>query len=119
MTTAYHPQSNGEVDASAVEGGFGSPPLFCILALGAAMGFPRLRSVPFEDSGVSSTELVYGTLLSLPGQFLLTLELPLSEFLWSIVLRLPLVQCIFRQHSWRHNASFLAKRAPTCAHAFV
>ena len=40
-----------------------------------------LRSSPLEDSSVSFAELVYGTLPSLPGQFLSTPELPPSEFL--------------------------------------
>ena len=40
-----------------------------------------LRSVPLEASGVSAAELVLGSPLSLPGQFLSTPELPPSDFL--------------------------------------
>ena len=42
---------------------------------------PDLRSVPLEQSGVSSADLVFGTLPTLPGQFLSTPELPPTEFI--------------------------------------
>ena len=43
-----------------------------------------LRSVPLEASGVSSTEMVFRSLTSLPGQFLSVMEIPPDQFLDSL-----------------------------------
>ena len=40
-----------------------------------------LRSSPKDDSGFSAAEAVYGSTLSLPGEFLEHSELPLESFL--------------------------------------
>ena len=74
MTTAYHPQSNGMVEQKTA-----------LIARRSSTSWPSelpwvLLRLPL-DSGMSSTELVYGRPPSLPGQFLSTLELPSSEFL--------------------------------------
>ena len=82
-TTSFHPQSNGiverfhrqlKVSLSARLAGtdwFHHLPLVLI----------GLRSVPREDSSVSASEALFGSLLVLPGEFLDTPELPLSEYL--------------------------------------
>ncbi len=83
MTTSYHPQSNGMIERShrqikdslwsKVAGQDWQQHLPWVL-LG-------LRVAPKEDSGLSSAELVYGSTLTLPGDFLATPESPTSEFL--------------------------------------
>jgi transposase InsO family protein len=82
MTTAYHPQSNGIVER------FHRRLKDALRARAAAADWPRhlpwvllgLRLAPREDSGVSSAELVFGTPLQLPGQFLSAAEVPPAEF---------------------------------------
>ncbi len=83
MTTSYHPQSNGMIERShrqikdslrsRVAGQEWQQHLPWVL-LG-------LRVAPKEDSGLSSAELVYGSTLTLPGDFLANPESPTSEFL--------------------------------------
>jgi transposase InsO family protein len=77
-TTAYHPQSNGMVERAhrqlkdalrARLAGNAWPDHLPYVLLG-------LRAAPKEDSGVSSAELVYGTALSLPAQFVGAQETP-------------------------------------------
>ena len=63
--------------------------MFCLVARRSSSSWPSelpwvllgLRSVPLEQSGVSSAELVFGTPPTLPGQFLSAPELPPKEFL--------------------------------------
>ena len=43
-----------------------------------------LRSVPKEDTGFSNSEAVYGSALTIPGEFLDAPELPSSQFLSKI-----------------------------------
>ena len=76
-----------------------------------------LRSVPLEQSGISSAKLVFGTPPTLPGQFLSAPELPPKEFLdnlhrlvdpfirhlWCMGHRLPLASCICRLHSGKQS----------------
>jgi hypothetical protein len=40
-----------------------------------------LQTAPKEDSGASAAELVYGTAMALPAEFLSTAEPPAAEFL--------------------------------------
>jgi hypothetical protein len=72
LTTAFHPQSNGAVErfhrrlkdalwARLAGQDWLSHLLWVLLGL---------RAAPREDSGLSSSELVFGAPLSLPGQFL-------------------------------------------------
>jgi hypothetical protein len=78
----YHPQSNEAVERfhhrlkdslpARLAGGDWPDHLPWVL-LG-------LRAAPREDSGVSAAELVYGSPLSLPGQFLSAAEPPPSSF---------------------------------------
>ena len=68
MTTAYQPQSNSMVERMHRQ-------------LKAPWVLLCLRSVPLEQSGVSSAELVFGTPPTLPGQFLSAPKLPPTEFL--------------------------------------
>jgi hypothetical protein len=49
-----------------------------------------LRAAPKEDSGVSAAELVFGTTLALPGQFLATSEPPIAEILQQLRMAQPL-----------------------------
>jgi transposase InsO family protein len=87
-TTAYHPQSNGMVerahrqlkDALRARLGGAAWPLhlpWVLLGLWAA---------PKEDSAVSSAELLYGTPVALPAEFIAAEEPPVDSFvekLWS------------------------------------
>ena len=71
-TTAYHPQSNGMVERShrqlkdALRSRLAGVSWFYHLPW-VLLG---IRSAPKEDSAVSSAEMVYGSPLNLPGQFL-------------------------------------------------
>jgi transposase InsO family protein len=78
FTTPYHPQSNGAVER------FHHCLKNSLQAQLASADWPEhlpwvllgLQVAPREDSGVSVAELVYGSLLSLPGQFLSAAEPP-------------------------------------------
>jgi len=83
LTTAYHPQSNGMVERShrqlknslraRLAGHEWTDHLPWVL-LG-------LRAAPKEDSNISSAELVFGTPLTLPGEFVEAVEPPAASFL--------------------------------------
>jgi transposase InsO family protein len=82
-TTAYHPQSNGMVERChgqlkaalrARLAGTQWPEHLPWVLLG-------LRTAPKEDSAISSAELMFGTALSLPAEFLSSAEPPAEEFL--------------------------------------
>ena len=82
-TTAYHPQSNGMVerthrqlkDALRARLATHDWPLHLPWVL---LG---LRSAPKEESGISSAELLYGSPLALPGQFIAAEEPPIADLL--------------------------------------
>ncbi len=83
MTTAYHPASNGLVEGAHRQlkdslqtrlAGNDWPAHLPWILLG-------LRAAPKEDSGVSSAELVLGSRLTLPGEFLHREEPPAENFL--------------------------------------
>jgi hypothetical protein len=83
MTTAYHPASNGLVERAHRQlkdslrtrlAGNDWPAHLPWILLG-------LRAAPKEDSGVSSAELVLGSPLTLPGEFLHGEEPPAENFL--------------------------------------
>ena len=86
LTTSYHPQSNGLVERfhrslkSALRSRDNPHSWVSNLPL-ALLG---LRSVPKEDTGYSTSEAVYGSPLTLPGEFLDTSELQPSSFLEKI-----------------------------------
>ena len=83
MTTTNHPQSNVMVEQMH------RPLKAALVARHSSSSWPSelpwvllgLRSVPLEQLGVSSAELVFGTPPTLPGQFLSATELPPKEFL--------------------------------------
>jgi len=81
-TTAYHPQPNGMVERThrqikdalrARLAGADWPLHLPWVLLG-------LRAAPKEDSAISSAELVFGSALTLPGQFLAQTEQPPEMF---------------------------------------
>jgi hypothetical protein len=82
-TSAYHPQANGMVERfhrqlknslrARLCGANWMDHLPWVL-LG-------LRAAPKEDSGVSSAEMLYGSPLILPGQFITSAESPPEQFL--------------------------------------
>ena len=81
-TTAYHPQSNGLVER------FHRQLKTALRARLAGVDWPQhlpwvllgLRTAPKEDANISSAELVYGAPLTLPGQFLNSVEPPPLDF---------------------------------------
>jgi hypothetical protein len=93
FTTPYHPQANGTVERfhrrlkeslrARLAGSDGPDHLPWVL-LG-------LRATPREDSGISAAELVHGSPLSLPGQFLSTAEPPPSSFLRQLQSSVPCI----------------------------
>ncbi len=91
QTTAYHPQSNGMVDRTHGQ---------LKAALRARLDGSRwpehlpwvllgLRTTPKEDSGVSVAELVYGTVLALPAEFLSTADPLATDFLRKLQVEMP------------------------------
>jgi transposase InsO family protein len=93
FTTPYHPQSNRAVERfhrrlkdslrARLAGGDWPDHLPWVL-LG-------LRAALREDSGVSAAELVYGSQLALPGQFLSAAEPPPSSFVRQLQSAVPCV----------------------------
>ena len=86
QTTSFHPQSNGMIErfhrslksslrARAADSDWVSHLPLVLLGL---------RSVPKEDTGFSISEAVYGSALTIPGEFLDGPELPSSQFLSNI-----------------------------------
>ena len=82
MTTAYCPQANGMVERSHRQlkdswrsraAGADWPSHLPWVLLG-------LRAAPKDESGISSAELVLGSPLTLPGQFLSSPEPPPADF---------------------------------------
>ena len=83
QTTSFHPQSNGMIErfhrsmksslrARAADSDWVSHLPLVLLGL---------RTVPKEDTGFSISEAVYGSALTIPGEFLDGPELPSSQFL--------------------------------------
>jgi len=87
-TTAYHPQSNGLVERfhrhlkAALKARLSTPNWIDHLPW-VMLG---IRTTPKEDLGTSSAELVYGTTLNVPGDFVdgTGLDVPNNSFLLSL-----------------------------------
>jgi hypothetical protein len=82
-TTSFHPQSNGMIERSHRQI---KDALRCRLAgVDWVAHLPwvlfSIRTQPKEDSGTSSAELVFGSPLCLPGEFLACPEPPAESFL--------------------------------------
>ena len=76
QTTSFHPQSNGMIErfhrARAADSDWVSQLPLVLLGL---------RSVPKEDTGFSVSEAVYGSPLTVPGEFLEAPEIPDAQFI--------------------------------------
>ena len=83
-TTVFHPQSNGTIERfhcslkSALPSQLAGSDWFLHLSL-VLLG---LRTVPKDDTSLSVSKAVYGSPLTLPGEFLGSPELPPSSFLF-------------------------------------
>ncbi len=91
FTTAYHPQLNGMIER------WHRQLKDALRARLAGSDWPEhlpwvllsLRTTPKEDAAVSSAELVFGSQLCLPGEWLADSEQPASSFLQELCRRLP------------------------------
>jgi transposase InsO family protein len=121
MTTAYHPQSNGMVerlhrrikDALRARLSTAAWPQHLLWVL---LG---LRSCPWEDSGLSSAELVYGSPLTLPSVVVAGQERPAKYFVELFHSRLSSFSPLPTQQravgggsSKLHSARYVFVRAP-------
>ena len=83
LTTAYHPQANGMIERfhrslkAALRARCTNEHWFDDLPL-VLLG---LRTVPRDDDGISCAERLYGTVLTLPGEFLSEVNVPPPEFM--------------------------------------
>ena len=86
QTTSFHPQSNGMIERfhrslkSSLRARAANSDWVSHLPL-VLLG---LRSVPKEDTGFSVSEAVYGSALTIPGEFLDGPEIPSSQFISKI-----------------------------------
>ena len=86
QTTSFHPQSNGMIECfhrslkSSLRARVADSDWVSHLPL-VILG---LSSVPKEDTGFSFSEAVYGSPLTIPGEFLEALEIPSSQFIRKI-----------------------------------
>ena len=83
QTTSFHPESNSMIERfhrslkSALRARLVGSDWVAHLPLGML----RLRSAPKDDSGFSPAEAIYGSPLSLPGEFIEHMEFPPEYFL--------------------------------------
>jgi transposase InsO family protein len=93
-TTAYHPQANGMVERfhrqlkASLRARLEGPDWLAQLPW-VLLG---LRAAPKEDCALSSAEMVYGTPLTLPGEFLDSQEPPAASFLQNLRQRMSAFQ---------------------------
>jgi hypothetical protein len=83
MTTAYHPQAIGMIERFHRQLKDSLRARLCGQDWMAHLPWVLLglRAAPKEDTAVSSTEMLYGLPLTLPGQFLEATEPPALDFL--------------------------------------
>jgi transposase InsO family protein len=120
-TTAYHPQSNGAIECwhrplKAAIMCHATPQWIETLPL-ILLGF---RSVLQEDLGTSTSELVYGDTLRLPGEFLADLKSEVSQsvFAENLKTKMQLLRPVAAAHHGRSNV-FIHKALATCSHVFL
>ena len=111
MTTSFHPRSNGMIEwfhrflKSALRSQLAALDWFLHLPL-VLLG---LRTILKDDTGLSVSEAVYGSPLTILGEFLGSMELPLSSFLGKM--RTMLLDCCLSATSC---ATFSASTASAC-----
>ena len=83
QTTSFHPQSNGMIEHfhQSLKSSLRSRAADSDWVSHLPLVLLGLRSVPKEDTGFSVSEAVYGSALTIPGEFLDALELPNSQFI--------------------------------------
>ena len=85
-TTSFHPQSNGMIERfhRSLKSSLRTRLAGSDWAAHLPLVMLGLRSSPKNDSGLSLAEAVYGSTLSLPGEFLEHSEFPPVSFLRNI-----------------------------------
>jgi hypothetical protein len=120
-TTAYHPQANGLVERlhrqlkdalrSRGSGTDWSAQLPWIL-LG-------LRAAPKDDSGMSSAECVFGSPLTLPGEFLGSPDLPSEDFVRRVQEGSAVTALAVRPRSYAQVTASVPAELLTAEHVYV
>jgi hypothetical protein len=83
QTTSFHPQSNGMIERfhRSLKSSLRARAADSDWVLHLPLVLLGLRSVPKEDTGFSVSEAVYGSPLTVPGEFLEAPEIPSSQFI--------------------------------------
>ena len=125
FTTSYHPQSNGMVERmhrhlkTALKARLDSHNWIDSLPI-VLLG---MRTALKEDIGNSSAELVYGTPLTIPGEFFDVSPRPPithSEFASKLKLTMSNVRPTPPKHHIKHGRRFyIPKPLETCSHVFI